>query len=131
EMGLSLKDSSPGFDPLSATVLGALPGPVATRGRVDVTAIVATWPGSQPLSVVDLAEVASVHRIPVHTLADQATRFTAHLPVGYSGPGFDVNGQFVWGMTAHVLDRLLRLAGWEQRWDTGRRRRVPRDVGGW
>ena len=26
---------------------------------------------------------------------------------------------------------LLRLAGWEQRWDRDRRRRVPREVGGW
>ena len=120
-----------GFDPLSATVLGALPGSVATRGPVDVTAIVAQLPGVQPLTAMDLAEVASVFRVPVRVLADPGVRFTAHLPVGYSGPGFEVNGQFVWGMTAHVLDRLLRLAGWEQRWDRDRRRRVPREVGGW
>lgn len=120
-----------GFEPASATVLGALPGPVATRGRIDITAIVASWPGTTALTAVDLAEVASVHRVPVHAIAHPENRFTAHLPVGYSGPGFTADGQFVWGMTAHVLDRLLRLAGWEQPWDRSRRRRVPKDVGGW
>lgn len=120
-----------GFDPASATVLGALPGSVPTRGRIIVTAIVASWPGTHPLSAVDRAEVASVHRVPIRDLADPAARFTAHLPIGYSGPGFMADGQFVWGMTAYVLDHFLRLAGWEQPWDRSRRRRVPKDVGGW
>lgn len=120
-----------GFDPANATVLGALPGAVSSRGTIDVTAIVATWPGTEVLTAVDLAEVASVHRIPVRDLVDPGARFTAHLPAGYAGPGFTADTLFVWGMTAHVLERLFRLAGWEQPWDRERRRPVPKDVGGW
>jgi hypothetical protein len=44
-------------------------------------------------------------------------------PAGYTSPAFTVAGMLVWGFTAGVLDRLLRLGGWERDWD--RERYVP------
>jgi hypothetical protein len=34
----------------------------------------------------------------------------------------------VWGFTAGLLDRLLRLAGWERPWDATRMQDLPADV---
>jgi hypothetical protein len=31
----------------------------------------------------------------------------------------------VWGFTAGLLDRLMRLAGWERAWDRDRREDLP------
>jgi hypothetical protein len=61
--------------------------------------------------------VAGVRRLPVRQLLDPANRFTVQHPSGFVGPGFEVAGLFVWGFTAGLIDRLLRLAGWELPWD--------------
>ena len=47
------------------------------------------------------------------------------LTVGPAPCGFAANGLFVWGFTAGLLDRLLRLAGWEQPWDREQVRPLP------
>ncbi|MEO6703304.1 MAG: coenzyme A pyrophosphatase, partial [Jatrophihabitantaceae bacterium] len=78
------------------------------------------------VGVVDTAEVAGVQRLPIAALTDPANRFTVLHPSGFTGPGFEVAGLFVWGFTAGLLDRLLRLAGWELPWD----RSVIRPVAG-
>ena len=31
-----------------------------------------------------------------------------------SRPGFEVGGQLIWGLTVHLTDGLLDLAGWQQ-----------------
>ena len=41
------------------------------------------------------------------------------------GPAFEVDGLFVWGFTAGLLDTLLELAGWSQEWDAGDIRPLP------
>lgn len=90
-----------------------------------VTPVLAWWPEPQPLGVVDPVEVARVVRAPVADLVDPARRFTVTHPSGYAGPGFDVEGLFVWGFTAMLLDALLGLAGLAGDWDPRVRQPLP------
>jgi hypothetical protein len=71
--------------------------------------------------------VASVHRVPLVELLDPAHRFQVSHPSGYVGAAFDVAGLLVWGFTAGLLDRMLRLAGWERAWDHTDVRDLPPD----
>lgn len=114
-----------GLAPASVHVLGALPDAHVNASRFDVTVVVGTWSGDQPVSAVDPNEVASVHRVRVRDLADPHNRVTATLPQGYEGPAFQVDGVFVWGFTAHVLDHALELGGWSLPWDREHRVEVP------
>lgn len=43
---------------------------------------------------------------------------------GFTGPGFVVPSGLGWGVTANVLDWILRGAGWERPWGRDRRGRV-------
>ena len=95
----------------------------AARGvEVDlVHADVLAWdPERAPLTIADPLEVESAHRVPTAELADPATRCRVRHPSGYTGPGFEVRGMLVWGFTGGLVDRVLRLTGWEQPWDAGR-----------
>ena len=91
----------------------------------EVTPVVAAWPEALPLAPVDRREVADVLQLRVSQLSAPESRVTAVLPSGYSGPGFQVADWFIWGMTAHLLDVTLRVAGWERSWDQGRQIPVP------
>lgn len=64
----------------------------------------------------DEQEVVAVHSVAVSRLADPRNRRRVLYRNGFHGPGFDVDGLFVWGFTGLLLDRLLHLAGWEQPW---------------
>jgi hypothetical protein len=79
------------------------------------------------VSVVDTREVASVHRVPLAELLDPVNRYQVSHPSGYVGAAFDAAGLLVWGFTAGLLDRMLRLAGWEQQWDRTDVRDLPAD----
>ncbi|MVA76927.1 NUDIX domain-containing protein [Auraticoccus sp. F435] len=114
-----------GIDPDEVEVIGRLPAVHVEVSSFDVTAVVAGWPGDRPLQPRDAAEVAAVHRIPLSVLTAPEHRVTATLPRGYTGPAFVVDDLFVWGLTAHLLDTVLDLAGWQQPWDTAHRRPVP------
>ena len=50
-------------------------------------------------------------------LVDPANRARVHHPSGYTGPAFEVDDHLIWGLTAHLLDGVLDLAGWQQPWD--------------
>jgi len=63
--------------------------------------------------------------VPLAELLDPANRLQVTHPSGYIGPAFTVAGLLVWGFTAGLLDRMLRLAGWEQPWDHDRHMQVP------
>ena len=106
-----------GLRPETVDVLAELPALFLPPSGYVVTPVLGHWREPHPVGVVDTAEVAAVHRLPVAALVDPANRFTVRHPSGYHGPGFEVDGLFVWGFTAGLLDRLLRLAGWEQPWD--------------
>ena len=106
-----------GLHPETVDVLAELPALWVPPSGFVVTPILGYWHSPHPVGVVDEAEVASVHRVPLRELLRPANRFTVRHPSGYTGPGFAVGELFVWGFTAGLLDRLLRFAGWEQPWD--------------
>lgn len=98
-------------------VLAELPALFLPPSGFVVTPVLGHWREPHPVGVVDTAEVARVRRLPIAELLDPANRFTVRHFSGFRGPGFDVGGLFIWGFTAGLLDRLLRLAGWERPWD--------------
>ena len=106
-----------GLRPETVDVLAELPALWLPPSGFVVTPVVGYWHSPHPVGVVDEAEVAGVHRVRLSDLVLPANRFIVRHPSGYWGPGFAVDGLFVWGFTAGLLDRLLRFAGWEQPWD--------------
>jgi 8-oxo-dGTP pyrophosphatase MutT (NUDIX family) len=114
-----------GLDPTGVEVFGTLPALFLPVSDFVVTPVLGWWREPSPVSVVDPAEVASVHRVPLAELLDPANRFRVSHPSGFVGPGFGVAGLLVWGFTAGLLDRMLRLAGWEQPWDRKQVRELP------
>ncbi len=104
-------------------VLGLLPPAHVAVSGFDVTTVVAWWREPAPLTALDVREVASVAVVPVAVLTDPARRASVRHPSGYTGPAFEVPGHLIWGLTAHLLDGVLDLGGWQRRWD--RRREVP------
>lgn len=118
-------DEEVGLDRDTAVVIGTLPAAHVSVSGFDVTTVAAWWRTPHPIGVRDAAEVASVHRVPLSRLADPAHRWTAVLPQGYRGPAFVIDDLFIWGLTAHLLDGLLDLGGWQQPWDRERSQPVP------
>jgi len=114
-----------GLLPDTVDVLAELPALWLPPSGFVVTPVLGYWRSPHPVGVVDAGEVASVHRVAVRELVRPANRFTVQHPSGLVGPGFAVDGLFVWGFTAGLLDRLLRLAGWEQPWDRQQHRPLP------
>lgn len=106
-------------------VLAELPALFLPPSGFVVTPVLGHWREPHPVGVVDTAEVARVCRLPIAELTDPANRFTVRHSSGFRGPGFEVGGLFIWGFTAGLLDRLLRLAGWERPWDREVVRPVP------
>lgn len=112
-----------GVDRSGIDVLGALPPAYVEVSGFDVTAVIAWWREPSPVAVIDSREAASIDIVPVAVLTDPAHRARVQHPSGYSGPAFEVNGHLIWGLTAHLLDGVLDLAGWQRPWD--RHRVVP------
>lgn len=106
-------------------VLGLLPPAHVRVSGFDVTTVVAWWRTPRAATPGDPGEVASVLRVPVATLVDPVNRATAVHPLGYRGPAFTVPDHLVWGLTAHLLDAVLDLAGWSRPWDTAREVEIP------
>ena len=90
---------------------------------LDVTAVIAWWRAPSPVAVMDSREAASIDIVPIAVLTDPAHRARVRHPSGYTGPAFEVNGHLIWGLTAHLLDGVLDLAGWQRPWDP--RRVIP------
>lgn len=109
-----------GLDPGGVDVVAVLPDLYLPPSDFVVTPVVGWWREPTPVSAVDPAEVASVHRIPLVELTDPANRYRVHHPSGYVGPAFQVRGLVVWGFTGGLLDRLIYLSGWEREWDRSR-----------
>jgi 8-oxo-dGTP pyrophosphatase MutT (NUDIX family) len=114
-----------GVDAAGVVVLGSLPPVHVAVSGFDVTAVVAWWRGRSPVAVVDPREAAALHIVPVAELADPRLRVQVQHPSGYTGPAFQVRGLLIWGLTAHVVDGVLSLAGWQRPWDKTRLATIP------
>ena len=112
-----------GVDRSGIDVLGVLPPAYVEVSGFDVTAVIAWWREPSPVAVIDSREAASIDIVPVAVLTDPAHRARVQHPSGYTGPAFEVNGHLIWGLTEHLLDGVLDLAGWQRPWD--RHRVVP------
>jgi 8-oxo-dGTP pyrophosphatase MutT (NUDIX family) len=111
-------------------VIGALPALFLPPSGYVVTPVLAWWREPSPVSVVAPVEVAAVHRVPLRELVDPVNRLRVRHPSGYVGPAFQVRGMLVWGFTGGLVDKLIRLAGWEQPWDQQRVEDFPSDGAG-
>lgn len=118
-------DEEVGLPPAEVDVLGVLPAAHVRASDFDVTAVVGRWSTPRPLVPVDTREIAAVHSVSLDVLLDPANRLTWTHPSGFRGPGFVVGELFVWGFTAHLLDGLFELAGWNAEWDRERLSDVP------
>lgn len=107
-----------GLDPAGVEVATVLPRLWLPPTRWWVTPVLAWWRRPTPVAVVDPDEVASVHLVPLRSLADPANRLRLLHPSGHVGPAFRVSGLLVWGFTAGLLDRVVALGGWELPWDS-------------
>jgi hypothetical protein len=87
--------------------------------------VLAWWREPHAVYAVDAGEVAAVLRVPVADLADPAARQRVRHPSGWVGPAFSVHGLLIWGFTAGLLDRLLKMGGWEQPWTAGPINELP------
>ena len=126
-VGAALREAheETGLDPAGVEVLARLPEIFLAPSAYVVTPILAWWAEPSPVRPVDAREVARVSRVPVEDLLEPANRFRVRHPSGYIGPGFFVDGLFVWGFTAGLLDRVLVEAGLDKPWDTTRFERLP------
>lgn len=109
-----------GLHPSGVTVFGALPDLWVPVSGYIVTPVLGWWREPCAVRPVDLAEVASVHRVPLAELTDPENRVMVRHPSGYIGFGFRVRGLLVWGFTAGLINGLLDLGGWTIPWDDSR-----------
>lgn len=129
-VGAALRESveEVGLEPAGVDVVGTLPELYLSPSGNAVVPVLAWWREPGPVSVVDPAEVARVERVALTQLLSPSNRFTVVGPTGFTSPGFAVDGLFVWGFTALLLDAVLELAGLTLPWDARVRRRIPRNV---
>ena len=114
-----------GVDPSGIDILGQLPPAHVDVSGFDVTGVVGWWARPSPVGAVDAWEVASVLVVPVARLVDPVNRARVRHPSGYTGPAFQIDGHLIWGLTAHLLDGVLELAGWQRPWDLERLVEIP------
>ncbi|HWJ54253.1 MAG TPA: CoA pyrophosphatase [Propionibacteriaceae bacterium] len=114
-----------GVDRAGIEVLGQLPPAHVAVSGFDVTGVVGWWARRSPVTAVDPREVAAVLVVPVAVLVDPANRARVQHPSGYTGPAFVVDDHLIWGLTAHLLDGVLHLAGWERPWNSNRMIEIP------
>ncbi|MDR2931268.1 MAG: CoA pyrophosphatase [Propionibacteriaceae bacterium] len=130
-------DQSPTATALRETCeeIGLAAGRVTPLGQLSTVAVpvsanlvipvVGLWSGSEAISVQDAHEVAAVMRCSLKDLTDPAHRVMARHPDGDLGPAWRLGELFVWGLTGHMIDTLLRVAGWERNWDRDQVVEVP------
>jgi 8-oxo-dGTP pyrophosphatase MutT (NUDIX family) len=106
-----------GVDPAGVEVVGTLPELFIPPTGFRVVPVLAWWRRPVAVAPVDAGEVAAVERVSVRELADPAARLMVRVRDGRTTPAFRVRGMVIWGFTAMLVDRLLRLGGWERPWD--------------
>jgi 8-oxo-dGTP pyrophosphatase MutT (NUDIX family) len=108
-----------GVEPASVEVFATLPPLYLPPSGFTVVTVLGWWREPHAVGVVDVREVAAVERVPLAELADPANRCEVMLRNGWRGPAFRVRGLLVWGFTAGLVDKLLKLGGWEKPWGPG------------
>lgn len=126
-VGAALREAAEevGVDPAGVEVLALLPELFISRSGFAVTPVLGWWRRPAPIIPAADGEVVSAARVRLANLADPANRLTVRHPSGAVGPAFRVDGMFIWGFTAALVDRLLGLSGWEQPWDRGNEEDLP------
>jgi hypothetical protein len=114
-----------GIDPASVDVVAQLPEIYLSPRKFVVTPVLGWWREPGTVDDIDPREVHRAIRAPVAHLLDPAGRFTVTHPSGYRGPGFEVDGLFVWGFTASLLSAVLDFGGMTIPWDRGVERPLP------
>lgn len=114
-----------GLQPAGVDVLATMPELYIWRSGYLVTPVVAYWREPCEVAPTDPREIAAVARVPIADLVAPRNRVMLRHPGGTSGPAFRVGGMLVWGFTAGLLDRLLRLGGWERPWNRSRIENLP------
>jgi 8-oxo-dGTP pyrophosphatase MutT (NUDIX family) len=129
-VGAALREAAEetGLDPDGVAVLATMPELYVSHSGYRVTPVVAWWREPSAVAVRDPGEVASVARVPIAELADPANRLRIRAPSGHLGPAFRVRDMLVWGFTAGILHRVLRVGGWELPWDERRIEDLPPEV---
>ena len=119
-VGAALREAQEetGLDPAGVDPLVVLPELFLPPSGFRVRPVLAHWREPSPVDVVDTAESARVARVALTDLVDPAHRFRVRHSSGFLGPAFAVDGLLVWGFTGGLVASLLRMAGWEQAWDT-------------
>ena len=118
-----------GIDPAGVDVALQLPDIFLSPSQHAVTPVLAWWPIPGEVRAADPIEVARAAKVRVAELVDPDRRFTVTHPSGYRGPGFEVEGLFVWGFTAMLLSTLLDVAGVAPPWDESVERELPERLG--
>lgn len=108
-----------GVDPSTVHVFATLPPLYLPPSGFTVVTALGWWRDPHAVAPMDPAEVAAVERVPIDELADPANRCEVGLRNGWLGPAFRVRGLLVWGFTAGLVDKLLKLGGWERPWGPG------------
>ena len=114
-----------GLESEGVTVVGTLPELFLGPSENVVTPVLAWWHRPGEIRVVDRREVDVVARVRLADLLDPSRRFTVVHPLGYRGPGVEVDGLFVWGFTAMLLFAVLDAAGLTVPWDSSVIRTLP------
>lgn len=119
-VGAALREAreETGLDPVGVDPLVVLPELFLPPSGFRVRPVLAHWREPSPVDVVDQAESARVARVALTALVDPAHRFRVRHSSGFLGPAFAVDGLLVWGFTGGLVASLLRMAGWDQPWDT-------------
>lgn len=113
-----------GIEASGVKLLGLMEPVRAVTGH-HVTPVVGWWMSPSPLVPVDTIEVAAVHTVRVDDLSNPQNRQTWRHRLGFTGPAFLIDELFIWGLTAKLINTLLRLGGWEQPWDRSREAPIP------
>lgn len=117
-----------GVDPGTVEVVRELPTIYMSFTGHAITPVLGWWRQPHQIGIVDEREVARVARIPLDDLVEPSARFTVYHPAGYSGPGFEADGMFIWGFTAMLLATVLDVAGLSKPWNAQVRREIPDHV---